>query len=773
MEPIMLNELIADFGRTLNVEWQPPTDLREAAQRVINGCPVGSVLDQQTRCTRLLGLVNAKFRLNKDRAQALIDAAALHRIWLNYHDKLALLECFDHADAEQYHNWRGQRWNDESLDALFDPIKPSDTLAALHDQFAAPVIKRSDAKDSSPAERREQILRALFGGLVFVSFPEYVVHAHFNLESRRHYYPSYYDHLRRFHPQVLSRECALLVLGVDERLTGHMSLEVLRDSLCAFIRDSYDRLSNHCYLAIVIRPFSVNGEDGQWSLFSDLVLYAEKHRFVEVKTGYFRPDRIRDATSAQIPRLDIEACEFHLANEGFFFRDCFVLPQGTGKQGVTTSSASCDLLLLFEKNDRDETLVPCPACRSHDVTGNSYPTLGVKSWECLNPICPERSAFDRGNRYSVSSLIKQEAIKSDADQIPESSLRRWKLDIVPAADASAVAEMLVRHFSLSGDRLVFVNWFSADVPALGRSITQEDFDPIPRADGVFNAFQESPLFKRFVVERDKPAHSTAQTKWEPLPDTEVFNGDCFEVLAGMPADCIDGAVTSPPYYNARTYTQWPNIYCYLYDMYNSAAQLFRVLKPGGVYMFNIFDYFDNENTMALSSMGKKRMILGPYIINVFRRIGFRLLHNTVWYKGEIEGKRNFNQGNRSPYYQFPFNCWEHVLVFEKPGPTQCTLRFPTVLDARPVVKMVRGKNILGHSAPFPREVPDLLLSQLQPGARVLDPFAGSMTTGRAAHSAGLASVSIELHREYCELGIRLLEQETMPLLLFGNAAISI
>jgi hypothetical protein len=26
-------------------------------------------------------------------------------------------------------------------------------------------------------------------------------------------------------------------------------------------------------------------------------------------------------------------------------------------------------------------------------------------------------------------------------------------------------------------------------------------------------------------------------------------------------------------------------------------------------------------------------------------------------------ERIFNQGNRSPYYQSPFNCWEHFLVF--------------------------------------------------------------------------------------------------------------
>src|ERR1035437_925525 len=106
MEPILLQELITDFRSTLNVDWRPPADLGIAARQMIEGCPARSALDRPTRCARLIGLVNSKFRLNKDRVQALIDAAALHRIWLNYHDKLELSDCFDHSDAERFRVWR-------------------------------------------------------------------------------------------------------------------------------------------------------------------------------------------------------------------------------------------------------------------------------------------------------------------------------------------------------------------------------------------------------------------------------------------------------------------------------------------------------------------------------------------------------------------------------------------------------------------------------------------------------------------------------------------
>ncbi|MBM3542236.1 MAG: site-specific DNA-methyltransferase, partial [Alphaproteobacteria bacterium] len=181
-------------------------------------------------------------------------------------------------------------------------------------------------------------------------------------------------------------------------------------------------------------------------------------------------------------------------------------------------------------------------------------------------------------------------------------------------------------------------------------------------------------------------------------------------------------------------------------------------------------YFDNENNIVMSAMAKKRMILGAYMIKLFRTAGFRLVANVVWFKGEIEGKRNFNQGNRSPYYQFPFNCWEHVLVFQKASERSDCSSFGTILRQKPVVKMVRGENRHGHSAPFPEAIPDLLLRSMKSGSLVLDPFAGSLTTARAAHRRGIRSMSIELHREYCDLGLKLLRRDLGQLAFFRPGA---
>jgi DNA modification methylase len=154
-------------------------------------------------------------------------------------------------------------------------------------------------------------------------------------------------------------------------------------------------------------------------------------------------------------------------------------------------------------------------------------------------------------------------------------------------------------------------------------------------------------------------------------------------------------------------------------------------------------------------MGDKRMILSAYSIFVFERAGFHCVGNVVWDKGEIEGKRAFNGGNFSPYYQAPFNCWEHILVFQKPGSNSSLKRpFPSLLKQKPVLKMVNGSNRHGHSAPFPDAIPLLLAERLQSGSTILDPYAGSMTTGRAAMAAGCKAICIERDSKYFSLGRR-------------------
>ena len=453
--------------------------------------------------------------------------------------------------------------------------------------------------------------------------------------------------------------------------------------------------------------------------------------------------------------LNLDKAKFNLANEGFTYRDCFVLCPS-----VDSGFGSESLLVLFQKNQRDETPIPCPACRSHKVRGNSYPTLGVRSWECGNLLCPDRSKYNRGKRYSFKSLLMQEAITGPENVIPADLVKSWSRDVQIGRNPSEVIEMLVRFYSLYGDSLHFAG-FGTNGPShlFGRRV-QWHYIECSNQQEQRDSFFNSAWFHRYVVNHEKPTKSTPGTGSARIGPFQLVHGDARNALCSFADNYFDGAVTSPPYYNAREYAQWPNIYCYLYDMLGVIKECYRVLKPGAFFLFNIFDNFDNERSIVFSAMGEKKLVLSSMLSDLFRRVGFWLYGSVTWDKGDIEGKRAFNGGNRSPYYQSPFNCWEHILVFGKlhhgtNARKENLSRLPSILRAQPVAKMVRGENLYGHTAPFPLDVPNLLAKLTIPGSILLDPFGGSGTTGRALCDKGMEVVCIERDQDYCSLTERM------------------
>jgi DNA modification methylase len=762
-DPAVTRELVDDFNAALGTNWHPPKEIRESAERLLAQLDRTEMKSARDRKQALIALTNWKFRFNSEGISNFLDRCAELRLFFNYHDKHRIQGFFDRSDTDGFREWvSGKKLHNHSdyLRSLFQPLPPADTLNRL-------------AHELSDPENRSAILCSLFGGYVYHSFNEHRLHGYFNDDCRLHYHEDFLEHLRCFYPVTTTRNCALITMVIDNELVASVSdFPALKDLVYSAIENAYERLSNYCCLGVLLRPITICARQGdrQWELFSDIVLFAEKFREAHLKTGYFHPVKIQQATTDHIPDIDLEKAAFAIANEGFYFKDCFVLCRE--KTEVEASSQPCDLLLLFEKNERDETLVPCPACRSKDVRGNSYPVLGVRSWECQNSLCPERSKYNRGNRYSLQSLLRQEAIEAPENRIPPESLKRWKRDIVFGVSDAELLEMLVRHYTFHGDTILLWDWRHAPRNCAGRKIIVEDLLAIRPKSGRADKFFDSAFFHRFRLRRGRRHAEQAANDVSTLAGVRVLHGDAYEVLQSIPDESVDGAVTSPPYYNAKSYASWPNIYCYLHDMFNVACEIHRVLKTGAPFLFNIFDYFDNENSIVFSAMGKKRMILGAYTIHLFRAAGFTFHGNVVWDKGEIEGKRNFNQGNHSPYYQAPFNCWEHIFVFSKGKLPTGMAAFPSVLRLRPVFKMVNGENVLGHSAPFPKEIPELLLGRLDEGGTVLDPFSGSMTTGRAAYTKGFRSINIECHREYCDLGLRLLERETQQMDMFKALALA-
>lgn len=68
----------------------------------------------------------------------------------------------------------------------------------------------------------------------------------------------------------------------------------------------------------------------------------------------------------------------------------------------------------------------------------------------------------------------------------------------------------------------------------------------------------------------------------------------------------------------------------------------------------------------------------------------------------------------------------------------------------------------GHPTPKPLALMTAILTALDRDS-ILDPFCGSGTTLRAAKDMGLAGIGIEIEPKYCDIAVKRLRQEVLPL----------
>ena len=246
---------------------------------------------------------------------------------------------------------------------------------------------------------------------------------------------------------------------------------------------------------------------------------------------------------------------------------------------------------------------------------------------------------------------------------------------------------------------------------------------------------------------------------------KIYCGDNVTVMKQMPDECVDLTVTSPPYDNLRAYNGNS-----AFDFEGIAKELFRVTKAGGVVVWVVGDATINGSETGTSF---KQALF-------FKEIGFNL-HDTMIFE-----KDSFQKPNHNRYWA----CFEYMFVLSKGNPKTAymisdransqsgkTVSSKTVRNAdgststrRPVVIAAFGKrkNIWAystgygkgttckeayqHPAMFPEQLAtDHILSWSNEGDTVLDPFAGSGTTGIAAMNTGRKFILIEKDAGYCEI----------------------
>lgn len=269
--------------------------------------------------------------------------------------------------------------------------------------------------------------------------------------------------------------------------------------------------------------------------------------------------------------------------------------------------------------------------------------------------------------------------------------------------------------------------------------------------------------------------------------TNLYLGDCLEVLKELPDNCVDLIFTSPPYADQRKNT-YGGIHTddYVAWFLPRSEQFLRVLKPSGTFVLNIKEKVANG----------ERSIYVLELILEMRKQGWFWTEEFIWHK------KNSYPGKWPNRFR---DAWERLLQFNKSkkfAMYQESVMVPmgdwakSRLRKLSLTDQIRdnskvgngfGKNISNwvnrdmaypsnvlhlatecsnksHSAAFPEELPEWFIKLFtQSGDVVLDPFMGSGTTIQVANRMGRHSIGVDIMEEYYKMVKNSVEPEKLVL----------
>ena len=244
----------------------------------------------------------------------------------------------------------------------------------------------------------------------------------------------------------------------------------------------------------------------------------------------------------------------------------------------------------------------------------------------------------------------------------------------------------------------------------------------------------------------------------------IYNEDCIETLRRMPNDFLDLVVTSPPYDDMREYKG------YTFDFKNTAIELYRKVKQGGVIVWIISDQTKNGGESGNSF---RQAIY-------FQEVGFKIFDTMIYLKSPRGAA-----GNNHGYWQ----AFEYMFILSKGTPKTINLLMDrknkesrngdngtkrlkdgTLMNVSRKGYSETGrrtnvwhynvgnghssndKTAFEHPAIFPEQLAlDHIMSWSNESDLVYDPFMGSGTSAKMAILNNRHYIGSEISKEYCDL----------------------
>lgn len=508
------------------------------------------------------------------------------------------------------------------------------------------------------------------------------------------------------------------------------------NNILKVIADIYNHLENYRYFIFKLngKLFNKNKEDITWNILYKIGIFCEN--FIQYK-DIFTPfkqkkqiDKLHKFLNERFNNKNNKALAenfYKYISTGFKFEDCLI------------SDNQENIILTYQKIKLDTSPIPCPACLSTIQSGNSFPEMFMRSYECKNPNCQERSKSGRGKRFDEYGTYRYfKLVENKKENIISDELySKWRKDIFD--NKNNIYEMLLNYYAWDNEKVCISKKKRINKTYSRKIIYYKAYN-----DTKYDyKFENLPICR--FCDNIKQLLPNSKGCVELSKDIELYNADSSINLLNIVPNQIGTVMTSPPYYNAREYSQWENLLLYVIDMMRNANAVYNVLSNNGFYLYNIGDIVAPDNIYVSSNMSKKRLQLGFLSCLIFEKIGYNLVGNIIWNKGEVQSKRNSTINHNTGYVKC-INCYEHVFIYKKGKESKIV---SGVQKISPVIKInSKGENIYKHTAPYPIELVNLLTPFVMKNKYILDPFLGSGTTLKWCQKNKLKGIGFELNNIY-------------------------
>lgn len=241
---------------------------------------------------------------------------------------------------------------------------------------------------------------------------------------------------------------------------------------------------------------------------------------------------------------------------------------------------------------------------------------------------------------------------------------------------------------------------------------------------------------------------------EPKFKVKLFLGDCVEILAKIPDECVDLIFADPPYFLSNS-----GITCHAGKMVSVNKGDWDVSK--GIEANHEFNLKWLEECQRVLKKNGSIWVSGTshiiYSVGfAMQQLGYKILNDIVWYKTNAPPNlscRYFTHSTETVLWAAKNKKSKHVFNY-------------TEMKAENKGKQMR--NVWQISAPgadekkygkHPTQKPVALLDRIirassNPGDLVLDPFCGSGTTGISALDLARRFVGIDQEESYLQVAMK-------------------